>query len=797
MKRWKQQRLQNQAIQIGQALYQHNVDEVNIDPEIDDIIDINSININNTIDDPIISNVNVSESRFLNDAIDKIKQLSCNEPNIITEKDISCALVLLKKRHRLSARFMDDIISLLRTFNVPNVPSSWYRLKKSLTETQLTPIQSFICSECQELSTSSALCSQCNCHFSSANKPNYFFSFPIQNQIERILHYNRDILPTRRCYAMSITDICDGALHQKLQSRIQESFLTLTLNVDGIQPNKGSQKTIWPILLVINELPLKRRFAIENIILAGVWPGPSKPSRTEMSLFFRPLVEELITLEQGAKFQYQDDNNSSTSARIFLIGACCDKPAQALLQFLPEPIATFGCGRCEVEGFMVRTDKEGNVRSFAMTLDAVEETNLRSNMRFDVLLDLKLLHEQIQQSFPMRKRKSLVEQHRLEEKGILGPCILRELSYFDVGRSFMADTLHNVYIGAFKRLLQLWFDHDYRFQDWSISTHLSELQLIFRGLRLPSTTPRLPRCLISSSKFKANEMRILLLFGHAIFKNIIKKKYYTHFLKLVVMMHLSESREIHPSYINVISRLGKNFVINFPKLYSARHCVQVVHSVLHISDTIHDFGPVHTFTTFQYENELGLLTRITKSTRRHAQELIGYLHLIQEAYCHLNNFNFMNSNFANYLFTRFACHRKSDDSKHCQLGHLRKEDDSVVRLLFPFAHIKYYQTVHVGRIRLCIRTYAEGKVADDSNIIFIFDNVQYRGKIRSIFTIDDGEPHLLVGYIANLTPLTCEIDDTENFVYHNILFATTTKWSYVPIEVNAFVEKSIFFRSSA
>ncbi|CAF4736631.1 unnamed protein product [Rotaria socialis] len=474
MKRWKQQRLQNQAIQIGQALYQHNVDEVNIDPEIDDIIDINSININNTIDDPIISNVNVSESRFLNDAIDKIKQLSCDEPNIIMEKDISCALVLLKKRHRLSARCMDDIISLLRIFNVPNVPSSWYRLKKSLTETQLTPIQSFICSECQELSTSSASCSQCNCHFSSTNKPNYIFSFPIQNQIERILHYNKDILPTRRCYAMSMTDICDGALHQKLQSRIQESFLALTLNVDRIQPNKGSQKTIWPILLVINELPLKRRFAIENIILAGVWPGPSKPSRTEMSLFFRPLVEELVTLEQGAKFQYQDDNNSSTSARIFLIGACCDKPAQALLQFLPEPIATFGCGRCEVEG---------------------------------------------------RKR-----------------C---------------------------------------------------------------------------------------------------------------------------------------------------------------------------------------LLTRITKSTRRHAQELIGNLHLIQEAYCHLNNFNFMNSNFANYLFTRFACHRKSDDSTHCQLGHLRKEDDSVVRLLFPFAHIKYYQTVHVGRIRLCTRTYAEGKVADDSNIIFIFDNVQY------------------------------------------------------------------------
>ncbi|CAF2064235.1 unnamed protein product [Rotaria magnacalcarata] len=104
----------------------------------------------------------------------------------------------------------------------------------------------------------------------------------------------------------------------------------------------------------------------------------------------------------------------------------------------------------------------------------------------------------------------------------------------------------------------------------------------------------------------------------------------------------------------------------------------------------------------------------------------------------------MNSNFANYLFNQFACHRKNDGSKHCQLGHLRQEDDSLVRLLFPFTQIKYYQIAHVGRIRLCTRNYTEGKVADDSNIMFIFDNVQHPGKNRSNFPIDDGEPHSLL-----------------------------------------------------
>jgi hypothetical protein len=66
-----------------------------------------------------------------------------------------------------------------------------------------------------------------------------------------------------------------------------------------------------------------------------------------------------------------------------------------------------------------------------------------------VLLDLKLLNQQIQQSFPSRKKKQLMKQYKINEKGILGPCILRQMSYFYVGLGFMADTPHNVYIGSF------------------------------------------------------------------------------------------------------------------------------------------------------------------------------------------------------------------------------------------------------------------------------------------------------------------------------------------------------------
>ncbi|CAF4286723.1 unnamed protein product [Rotaria magnacalcarata] len=186
-------------------------------------------------------------------------------------------------------------------------------------------------------------------------------------------------------------------------------------------------------------------------IYERVWSGSKKPTRTEMSLFLRPLIDELLNLERGEHFDFHDQDNNAITARVFLIGSCCDKPAQALLQFLPEPIAAFGYGRYEVKGFMVKTVKDGNVQSFATTCADLMEIQKRSNMRFDLLLDIKLLHDQLRQSLLERIDKALMMQHKIEENGITGPCIFRELSYFDVGNGFMADSLHNVYIGAFVR----------------------------------------------------------------------------------------------------------------------------------------------------------------------------------------------------------------------------------------------------------------------------------------------------------------------------------------------------------
>ena len=64
---------------------------------------------------------------------------------------------------------------------------------------------------------------------------------------------------------------------------------------------------------------------------------------------------------------------------------------------------------------MVKTDNDGNVRSFAMTANDFTQVNRHSNMQFDLLLDIKLLHDQQRRSIQGRISKSLIMQHKTQE----------------------------------------------------------------------------------------------------------------------------------------------------------------------------------------------------------------------------------------------------------------------------------------------------------------------------------------------------------------------------------------------
>ncbi|CAF2953832.1 unnamed protein product [Rotaria sp. Silwood2] len=205
---------------------------------------------------------------------------------------IATALIALKSRHHLSQSCIEDILALLSILGI-NTPSSYKALCTLLrkrSKTHLSPSTHTICPHCENLSHEAYSCTTCGAKYSPIlpSKIPLFYTYNISQQLEAILATSPDLVLhnkiTIRKTAMK--DITDGNVYARLIEDDLGPFITLTMNVDGIQPNKGSDQSIWPVLFVINEIKRKKRYSPENTIIAGMWPGPSKPSRTEIFFFF-------------------------------------------------------------------------------------------------------------------------------------------------------------------------------------------------------------------------------------------------------------------------------------------------------------------------------------------------------------------------------------------------------------------------------------------------------------------------------------------------------------------------------
>jgi hypothetical protein len=107
-----------------------------------------------------------------------------------------------------------------------------------------------------------------------------YYTLDIKNQISKILSLspklsNRSELNEEN--GQFIKDIIDGRIYKNSIIDIEhnnhkkENVITLTINTDGISPCSKSKLKIWPVFLVINELPIETRYSLENVILAGTF----------------------------------------------------------------------------------------------------------------------------------------------------------------------------------------------------------------------------------------------------------------------------------------------------------------------------------------------------------------------------------------------------------------------------------------------------------------------------------------------------------------------------------------------
>lgn len=62
-------------------------------------------------------------------------------------------------------------------------------------------------------------------------------------------------------YSGTIRDVYDGEKYRKLSTFLsQPANVSLLLNTDGVALFHSSTVSLWPIWLIVNELPLRKRY---------------------------------------------------------------------------------------------------------------------------------------------------------------------------------------------------------------------------------------------------------------------------------------------------------------------------------------------------------------------------------------------------------------------------------------------------------------------------------------------------------------------------------------------------------
>ncbi|CAF1522043.1 unnamed protein product [Didymodactylos carnosus] len=208
----------------------------------------------------------------------------------------------------------------------------------------------FICPTCKKASTTRTYCSNQRCVHHNKEytlKPTLFIQYSIVEQLiiarEQVCFEEYGPSPS-----IQISTIADGQIYKRILLEIDEKFLTLTLNVDGVSVSNSSDMSIWIFTMVINEISRNKRFKLENIIIPLTYPGPKKPTKTEMITMEGELVKELQRLELPTPFVVKQETNEIINIRTFLIAACCGSSGSNTN--VARIIAAFGCGRCTVKG---------------------------------------------------------------------------------------------------------------------------------------------------------------------------------------------------------------------------------------------------------------------------------------------------------------------------------------------------------------------------------------------------------------------------------------------------------------
>lgn len=364
--------------------------------------------------------------------------------------------------------------------------------------------------------------------------------------------------------------------------------LAFSLFTDGIPLFKSSSTSLWPVYLVVNNLPPSIRMNSENIVLCSLWCGPSKPP---MHSLLDPIVKTLEKLATTGIALCTPEGVKIVRGKVVL--GIFDLPAKAAVLNMKQFNGEYGCSTCLHPG----------IHQNGSRVYLPQEMDLRSNVT-------------------VHHCAAEAERTGTPNYGIKGVSVLSPV--VDLVKSVPVDYMHAVLEGVTRWLLRAWFESKNHSEPYYLGRHLRSIDEALLQQHPPSELSRPPRSISKHMNYwKASELRSwLLYYSLPLLIHCLPSLYFHHYSLFVCAIHILLQDSITEESLLAAEQMTTDFIELTRELYGDRSCTANLHSISHIPMYVRLWGPLWTHSAFGFESKNGHIKNMFHSKSSVTDQLV-------------------------------------------------------------------------------------------------------------------------------------------------------------------------------
>ncbi|XP_071651097.1 uncharacterized protein [Temnothorax longispinosus] len=397
-----------------------------------------------------------------------------------------------------------------------------------------------------------------------------------------------------RTFNGKIRNIFDGNMYKsfikKLPENDKHNYVTTIFNTDGAPRFESSNYSIWPIYLQLNEIPIQTK--LNRIITCGIWFGRNKP---EMTAFLHPFTEMMTKLaNQGITCRI---NNEERLIKVYSLICCVDSVARAPMQGVTLFNGKYGCNWCLHPGEWY----EGSNR-YPILQHTVQERNMKNMIKFM----MKITDKECADVYGLKSISPLIN-----------------LPYFDVCKGFVPDYMHCCLAGVGKQITN-------KFLESLPTSKIEELNKILLNVKVPHQLGRLSRSFADISDWKAKEWEnFILYYSLPLFRYALPQRFVKYWSLFVESLYTLLKCDISLDELNKADEDLHKFVFLTQELFSKKAMTFNIHQLIHISESVLNWGPLWSHSTFPFESANKDILQAIHCAKGVNLQIVRYVHMQQ------------------------------------------------------------------------------------------------------------------------------------------------------------------------